>query len=602
MFIPISSFKQDLIHPGIFHRRKRQGTVLLLVLILSCSFHSTAQFNDLWIPDTLAGPDFNLTIKDTLAQIRPGQQTITAGINSKFWGPTLIFHKGDTVRMRVMNKLNEATTIHWHGMHLPAVMDGGPHQVIPANTVWTPYWKVKNHAATYWYHPHLHEKTMEHITKGIGGLIIVRDSAESALSLPRNYGVDDIPLILTDRDFNSSNQFGLVPYGDSMMTNGVLRAKHTVPAQVVRFRILNAAIERSFNIGFSDNRTFYVIASDGGLLSAPVAKTKYLLHAGERIEMLVNFSGQSGQTLQMKAYNSQLAQNVAGGDLLPGNGPFTNYLARKDFNMLQIVVGPQNSSPVTSIPASLVNVETINPSTANITRKLTISDSTGVTNPVILGPNAFIINHKLFNISHNEYQVPLGNTEIWEITSTSGFGHPFHIHDVEFNVISVNGAAPDPAQAGWKDVVFIPGRTGPPGPGGGGTPNVVKFIARFDDYADTLHPFMYHCHISLHEDEGMMGQFVVSNSVTSVNPVNTSSDFSVFPNPAEAKLYLKFARPDADVYYLRIINALGKVLVMMPRPELNQGIDIGHLSRGVYFVEITDSVTKEKTLRKFIKE
>ncbi|MBK8735203.1 MAG: multicopper oxidase domain-containing protein [Saprospiraceae bacterium] len=59
-------------------------------------------------------------------------------------------------------------------MHLPAVMDGGPHQIIPPNTVWQPYWKIKNNAATYWYHPHLHEKTQEQITKGIGGLLIVQ--------------------------------------------------------------------------------------------------------------------------------------------------------------------------------------------------------------------------------------------------------------------------------------------------------------------------------------------------------------------------------------------------------------------------------------------
>lgn len=577
---------------------------ILLMILVFFSFQAGAQFNDLWIPDTLAGPNFNLNIKDTLAQIKPGQQTITAGINSKFWGPTLIFYKGDTVRMRVTNKLNEATTIHWHGMHLPAVMDGGPHQVIPANSVWTPYWKVANHAATYWYHPHLHEKTQEHITKGIGGLIIVRDSAESALALPRKYGVDDIPLVLTDRDINSSNQFGIVPYGDSMMTNGVLRARHTVPAQVVRFRILNAAIERSFNIGFSDSRTFYVIASDGGLLKAPVAKTKYLLHAGERIEILVNFSGQNGQALQMKAFNSQLTQTVAGGDLLPGNGPFSNYLARIDFNMLQIVVGPQNSSPITSIPTALVNVETLNTASATITRKLTISDSTGVTNPTILGPNAFIINHKLFNINYNQYQVPLGNTEIWEITSSSGFGHPFHIHDVEFNVISVNGAAPDATLAGWKDVVFIPAKTGGgPGPGGGGgTPSVIKFIARFDDFADAEHPFMYHCHISLHEDEGMMGQFVVTPSITGIEkPKNKSADFSLFPNPAGNTLNFRFENPFADVYYLRIRNALGKVNSMVPRPEWQNGIDISHLSPGVYFAEITDAETKEKIVKKFVK-
>ncbi len=458
-------------------------------------------YNNLWIPDTLSGTNFNLTIKDTFAQLTPGNQTITAGINGKFWGPTLFFNKGDTVHLNVRNKLNEATTIHWHGFHLPAVMDGGPHQVIPQGALWQPYWKVTNNASTYWYHPHLHEKTEEHITKGIGGLIIVRDEIESALPLPRSYGVDDIPLVLTDRDFNNQKQFVVVPYGDSMMVNGTLRAQYTVPGQVVRFRILNAAIERSYNIGFSDNRNFSIICSDGGLLNAPVSVNRYLLNAGERIEILVNFSGQIGQNFDLKAFNSTLSGFIPGGENFV-NGPFGNYLGHKDFTMLHIKVGAQTANPITSIPLSLTNNVLLNTADANITRILSLSDSAGVTNPPILGPNAFIINHKLFDINHTEYQVPLGNTEIWEIRSSSIFGHPFHIHDVEFNILSINGAPPPAAQAGWKDVVFIPRQ------------QTVRFIARFEDYADSQHPFMYHCHISLHEDEGMMGQFVVTQPLT----------------------------------------------------------------------------------------
>ena len=106
---------------------------------MAISIHLQAQsYNTLWIPDTLSGTNFNLTIKDTFSQLTPGNQTITAGINGKIWGPTLFFNKGDTVHMNVHNKLNEATTLHWHGFHLPAVMDGGPHQMIPAGTTWQP--------------------------------------------------------------------------------------------------------------------------------------------------------------------------------------------------------------------------------------------------------------------------------------------------------------------------------------------------------------------------------------------------------------------------------------------------------------------------------
>jgi bilirubin oxidase len=569
-----------------YHIMKK--SILLSCLAVMLAIVSSAQnYNNMWIPDTLSGTTFNLNIKDTFAQIvNAGNQTITGGINGKFWGPTLFFNKGDVVHMNVKNGLNDSTTLHWHGMHLPAVMDGGPHQIIPPGTTWQPYWEVKNEASTYWYHPHLHEMTEEQITKGIGGLIIVRDEVESKLALPRTYGVDDIPLVLSDRDISTSNQFTVVPYGDSMMTNMTLRAQYTVPAQVVRFRVLNGGVERSYNLGFSDGRTFQVIASDGGLLNAPVPLTRYLLHSGERIEILVDFSNQNGTSLNLMAYNSTLGQSVAGGDFFP-NGPFVNYLARKDFNVLHINVGAQTSAPITNIPTSLRTVTKIPQADANITRKLTISDTTvaGITGA------AFVINHKFFDFNTNNYEVPLNNTEIWEITSSSNFGHPFHIHDVEFNILSVAGVAPVAAQAGWKDVVFVPSKS------------TVKFIAKFDDYADDLHPFMYHCHISLHEDEGMMGQFVVKNLTNGIKNIDKESlDYTVYPNPANEKLYFSFNNVNTKVYYVSILNIVGKAVMMLPRPDWQNGIDISNLSNGTYLIQLIDDETKSTTSKKFVKD
>ena len=100
--------------------------IFMMLLVFSSIVYNPleAQYNALRIPDTLSGTTFNLTLKDTFRQLKAGNQTITAGINSDFWGPTLIFNKGETVRMNVMNKLNDSTTIHWHGFHLPAIMDG----------------------------------------------------------------------------------------------------------------------------------------------------------------------------------------------------------------------------------------------------------------------------------------------------------------------------------------------------------------------------------------------------------------------------------------------------------------------------------------------
>ena len=115
---------------------KKYISTVLLSLINYCVF---AQYQQLVIPDTLSGTQFNLVLKDTFKQLKTGNQTITGGINNhSFWGPTLIMKKGDLVQINVINKLNDSTTLHWHGMHLPAVMDGGPHQVIPMGGTWKP--------------------------------------------------------------------------------------------------------------------------------------------------------------------------------------------------------------------------------------------------------------------------------------------------------------------------------------------------------------------------------------------------------------------------------------------------------------------------------
>ena len=553
-------------------------------------YHTQAQYHNLWIPDTLSGTTFNLSIKDTFSQIKTGNQTITAGINGNFWGPTLFFNQGDTVHMNVHSYLNDSTTLHWHGMHLPAVMDGGPHQVIPPGSTWQPYWKVTNNAGLYWFHPHLHEMTMEQIAQGIGGLIIVRDAQEAALPLPRTYGVDDIPLVLTDRSFDNSNQFKVVPYGDSCMVNGVLTPQLSVPAQVVRFRILNAAIERSFNLGFSDGRTFYVISGDGGLLDAPVALTRYLISPGERVEILVNCSGQSGTTINLKAFNSTLSNFIGGGENFPG-GPFANALGKKDFNVLRLNIGAATTSPIIAIPSALVTNTYPAEASATITRTVTMTDSSGV--PNILGPNAFILEHKLFDLNYISHTVPLNNTEIWELKSTSVFAHPFHIHDVEFHILTINGSAPPAEQAGWKDVVLVKGG------------ETVRFIAKFDDYADSTHPFMYHCHIALHEDEGMMGQFVVTDTATHTLPSGikevTGASFRLYPNPANQRLYIQMQNA-ADVYYVRICDLSGRTLLMLPQPELSNGIDLSGFAAGTYLLQLTDKQTKSTTTQRFVKQ
>jgi bilirubin oxidase len=567
--------------------------VILTILIALNSIAIKAQYNNMSIPEALYGTTFNLNIHESTKQLVAGNQTITGAINNEtFWGPTLFINKDDVVNMNVTNSLNESTTLHWHGMHLPAVMDGGPHQVIPAGTVWKPYWTVKQQAATLWYHPHLHETTHAQITKGIGGFIIVKDPAESALALPRTYGVDDIVLALTSRSYNATTNTFVSPpssirvYGDSMLSNGTPSAQYTLPKQYVRLRILNAEIERGYNLGFSDNRTFYVIGTDGGLLGAPVAVTRLPIHVGERYEIMVNLGNDVvGSSIDLKAYNSGQSQSFPGGETATV-GVFGSLLNNKDFPVLHINIGATTTAPITALPSTLITNTYWTATDATVNRTVSITNGTP-------GGTPFNFDNTTYSLTMNPKVVNLNAIEKWSIANTNPavFGHSFHLHDIEFKIVSRNTGTAAAYESGWKDTFFISkGET-------------VSFVGKFDDFADSdvTHPYMYHCHFSGHEDGGMMGQFIVTGTLgTNQNENNTS--FSLYPNPSSNLLYVNLKDANTEIYYVTIATITGRIVMMLPQPEWQNGIDISSLEAGVYTFQMMDKQTKSLTTKKFIKK
>ena len=459
------------------------------------SLGSTGTYNTLWIPDTITGTNFNLTLAPGTKQIRTGDATSTYSYNnSGFWGPTLIMNKGDFVQMNVTNKLSEATTTHWHGFHIPPVTDGGPHQPIAAGETWTPSFEIKNNAAMYWYHPHLHEKTVDHLLHGAGGFIIIKDTTEAALPLPRTYGIDDLPLVLTSRKFLSGgNQFNLdvsvSPYGDYELTNGTMNAQVNLPAQFVRLRVLNAEIERAYNLGFKDGRTFYVIGNDGGLLDAPVAVTRLKVYVGERYEILVDLTKDAaGSSLDLQAFNGGQTFGFPGGEPAT-TGTFGSLLNNTTFNVLHINVTTPTANAITSLPSKLVTNTYLTSSDATSKRTVNITDK---------GPGTpFSFDSAAYNMDKINQTVTLNGVEAWTISNNRTFSHAFHIHDVQFKIVARSTGTIASYEQGWKDTVSVPlGET-------------VTFVAKFDDFSDVVNPYMYHCHFSNHEDEGMMGQFIV---------------------------------------------------------------------------------------------
>ncbi|RLD48554.1 MAG: bilirubin oxidase, partial [Bacteroidetes bacterium] len=134
--------------------------LFLLQLVGGSLFAQTPLF----IPDTLSGTSLELTLQNGTFSFFSGQNTTTMGVNGDILGPTLIINKDDFVNFKVNNQLDETTTIHWHGMHVSAANDGGPHTVIEPLETWNPQFTVMDKAGTYWYHPHLHENTNKHVS------------------------------------------------------------------------------------------------------------------------------------------------------------------------------------------------------------------------------------------------------------------------------------------------------------------------------------------------------------------------------------------------------------------------------------------------------
>lgn len=457
-----------------------KGLVMVTLAMALAPMAALAQ-QPLHIPSTLSGGTYNLTMGVSTTEFFPGVATTTYGYNGPLLGPTLIMEQGQLARLNVENQLGEEATTHWHGMHVPAGDDGGPHSIIDDGTTWSIDFTVMDSASTMWYHPHLHQRTTEQVDKGLAGMIFVRDAVEAAAGLPSTYGVDEFPLILQDRAFNADGSINVVPLGDTMMVNGTIEPFLAAPAQVVRLRVLNGSNERTFNLGFDDGRSYFVIGTDGGLMPAPVPVSRFFLSPGERVDILVNLAGAAlGSTLNLLSFGSELPADIAGAR---GAGP----LDGADFQILELRLIEATASAVTEIPAAITTLNKYAEADAAVTRHLPFNFAGGV----------FTIGDSPFDMSRIDQTVQLGDVEIWELENTTFLSHPFHIHDIQFFILDRNGVAPAPQDAGKKDTVLV--RAG----------ETVRFITKFDDFADPDIPYMYHCHILPHEDAGMMGQFVV---------------------------------------------------------------------------------------------
>ena len=383
-------------------------------------------------------------------------------------GPTLRLRTGDSVVISVTNELDEITTAHWHGADVPAEDDGGPHSLIEPGETWVADFDVIQPAATLWYHPHAHGSTAEHVYRGGAGLIIIEDDNPAAATLPATYGVDDIPVIIQDKDFAEDGQldFAIDPGDegnlyDTLTVNGAINPFVEVPEGLVRLRLLNGSQARIYRLSV-EGADMTKIASDGGYLARPVVIERLVLAPGDRAEIIVNVGMESaalvdsrlGRVLELRPNGSAL-----------GTGTLLDKLA---------------------------TIERISESEITVDRSFHMNDARNFWE---FDPS-WAINGVQFDMSRIDARVKLGDTERWTLSSDDG-QHVFHPHQTQFQILAINGEPPPPEESGWEDSVLVNGQ------------REVVIAARFDTYIAEDTPYMFHCHILDHEDLGMMGQFLV---------------------------------------------------------------------------------------------
>jgi FtsP/CotA-like multicopper oxidase with cupredoxin domain len=414
--------------------------------------------------------DFELVAQKGETEFFSGKPTETYGYNGSYLGPTIRVKRGQEVNIKVKNLLDEIITTHWHGGLVPGEMDGGTHQVIPAGGEWNPHFTIEQPAATIWYHAHTLGLTGEQVYKGLAGLFIIDDEVSENLNIPKDYGINDIPLLIQDRRFAEDGSLlyltgaydkvvGML--GDTILVNGAIRPVLEVSTIKMRFRILNGSNARIYDFSLSDNSKFSQIASDAGFLESPVELDVLKLSPGERAEIIIDFS------------------NYSVGDAVTLESPGLKIM---DFSVMK------EAEDTTTIPEKLATINKIAESAAVKTRTFILSGQGALANI-----NGLQMNLQTGMDTTHEF-VNFGDTEIWEISeANTGMLHPFHVHGVHFQVLDRNGQKPPANEQGWKDTILI------------NQFETVRVIQTFNHKGI----YMFHCHNLEHEDAGMMLQHEV---------------------------------------------------------------------------------------------
>jgi FtsP/CotA-like multicopper oxidase with cupredoxin domain len=399
--------------------------------------------------------------------IAPGATIQAWTFNGQVPGPVIEGRVGDVLEIRLTNRLPEPTAIHWHGLRLPASMDGTEmvQRLVQPGESFTYRFKLLD-AGTFWYHPHANETVQ--LERGLYGALIVRGEEEPKLDREQVLVLDDLKL---DRKGRIAKFGGFVQWhdgreGDARLVNGKVEPTLDIAAgQIERWRVVNASSARYVRLSIG-RAPFRLLGTDGGLLEAPVTVNDVLLAPGDRADIAVGPFAE-GQEIAVEALRYWR----------------TTIKRRNDERFAALRVGKAQPSNAI-VPERLRVIEPLAPSSAAPNRTVDFGIKLSLRRGV-----DFVVNGEKHNVDE---PVKIGELQVWDVVNSTLMDHPFHLHGYFFQVLAVNGKPP--AWRSWEDVVNLP-------------PKSTTRIAWMPDGRPGS--WMYHCHILEHHASGMMAHFDV---------------------------------------------------------------------------------------------
>jgi FtsP/CotA-like multicopper oxidase with cupredoxin domain len=433
--------------------------------------------------------EINLTARVARVDIAAGQAVEAWTYDGGLPGPLIRLRVGDRLIVHFTNALPEPTTVHWHGLRVPLRMDGVPgisQPPVETGESFT-YDFVVPDAGLFWYHPHV--MSAAQVGFGLYGALLVDDPGEDV-------GVaDEVVMVLSDMALNErgalespeaggsiANVFGRE--GPHVLLNGRERSSVLVRSGAPqRWRIVNAAKSRYFNLDLG-GLIFRQIGGDGGLQEYATEHDSLLLAPGERADVIVTPRLDAGESIVLRS-------------VLVDRGTFT-LEGRFPYDELLTLTGA-NVPPYAGPPPPAVR-RTIEP--------LALAGATPIALELALDqpPDAapeYSFRGPQYSSHHKALRARVGETQLWDVTNSTKWSHPLHLHGFFFQVLDERGAAVRPLA--WKDTVDIPFE------------KTVRLAVRFDDREGVTGDWMLHCHILDHAEIGLMG-------VVRVSPADAEAD------------------------------------------------------------------------------